>query len=59
MIFTRFPRAVHQRLHAAGAKYYVLDGDVATGPADEMLSARLVCDWSMTDTVIDQFLSHF
>tara|TARA_R110002020_G_scaffold358559_7_gene570989 strand:+ start:32158 stop:33195 length:1038 start_codon:yes stop_codon:yes gene_type:complete len=59
MIFTRFPRAVHQRLHAAGAKYYVLDGDVATGPADEMLSARLVCDWSMTDARVDQFLSHF
>jgi threonine aldolase len=37
----------------------VLDGDVATGPTDEMLSARLVCDWSMTDSVIDQFLSHF
>jgi threonine aldolase len=59
MIFTRFPRSVHQKLHAAGAKYYVLDGDLASGPADEMLGARLVCDWSMTDALIDQFLSHF
>ncbi|KEJ88820.1 threonine aldolase family protein [Sulfitobacter donghicola] len=59
MIFTRFPRAVHQKLQADGAKYYVLDGDVATGPADEILGARLVCDWSMTDALIDQFLSHF
>lgn len=59
MIFTRFPRAVHQKLQAAGAKYYVLDGDVANGPADEMLGARLVCDWSMSDDLVDQFLSHF
>lgn len=59
MIFARFPRSVHQKLRAAGAKYYVTDGDVDTGPDDEMLSARLVCDWSMTDTLIDRFLSHF
>ncbi|MDG1352215.1 MAG: beta-eliminating lyase-related protein [Sulfitobacter sp.] len=59
MIFTRFPRAVHQKLQAAGAKYYVLNGDAANGPADEMLAARLVCDWSMTDALVDQFLTHF
>ncbi|MCX7566973.1 beta-eliminating lyase-related protein [Sulfitobacter sp. F26169L] len=59
IIFTRFPRAVHQKLHADGAKYYVLDGDYTSGPADEMLGARLVCDWSMTDELVDQFLSHF
>lgn len=59
MIFVRYPRAVHQKLQAAGAKYYVLDGDVATGDADELLAARLVCDWSMTDELVDQFLSHF
>jgi threonine aldolase len=59
MIFARFPRRVHQKLHASGAKYYVLDGDVTSGDGDEMLAARLVCDWSMTDALIDQFLSHF
>jgi len=59
MIFTRFPRKTHQKLQAAGAKYYVLDGDVSSGAADAMLAARLVCDWSMTDALIDQFLSHF
>ena len=58
MIFARLPRATHQKLHAAGAKYYVTDGDVASGPADEPLPCRLVCDWAMTDTLIDQFLSH-
>ena len=59
MIFASFPRAVHQKLQAAGAKYYVLDSDVATGPADEHLACRLVCDWAMTDDLIDQFLSFF
>ncbi|MEP1944060.1 MAG: beta-eliminating lyase-related protein, partial [Sulfitobacter sp.] len=59
MIFARFPRAIHQKLQASGAKYYVLDGDVATGDGDEMLGARLVCDWSMSNYLIDQFLSHF
>ncbi len=59
MIFVRFPRAVHQKLQAAGAKYYVIEGDVAEGPSEQMLPARLVCDWSMTDDLIDTFLSHF
>lgn len=59
MIFTRFARRIHQKLQAAGAKYYVLDGDVHNGPADELLAARLVCDWSMTDATVDEFLSHF
>ncbi|WP_298858097.1 low specificity L-threonine aldolase [uncultured Sulfitobacter sp.] len=59
MIFASFPRAVHQKLQKAGAKYYVLDGDVTTGPADEHLACRLVCDWAMTDDLIDQFLNYF
>ncbi|WP_299412640.1 beta-eliminating lyase-related protein [uncultured Sulfitobacter sp.] len=59
MIFTRFPRATHQALHAAGAKYYVLDGDIDQGAPDELLAARLVCDWSMTNELVDQFLSYF
>ena len=59
MIFTRFARAIHQKLQAAGAKYYVLDGDVNEGPADALLAARLVCDWSTSDDMVDTFLSHF
>ncbi|MEQ6201691.1 beta-eliminating lyase-related protein [Sulfitobacter sp. HNIBRBA2951] len=59
MIFTRFPRATHQKLHAAGAKYYVMGGDVNTGDPAELLSARLVCDWSRTDAGVDEFLSYF
>ena len=56
IIFLHMPRAMHQRLQAAGAVYYVLGGDVENGPPDEQLPARLVCDWSMSDDGIDRFL---
>lgn len=46
MIFARFPRAAHQRLHDAGAKYYIWEGDLDGDDPGEMLAARLVCDWS-------------
>lgn len=58
MIFATFPRETHQRLHAAGARYYLLDGPLEGDPA-EHLGARLVCDWSITREQLDQFLSHF
>ncbi|MWD28206.1 low specificity L-threonine aldolase [Aquicoccus sp. SCR17] len=54
MMFATAPRAVHRRLKAAGAAYY-LDGDVE-GPDDEVLSCRLVCDWSITEEDVDRFL---
>ena len=57
IIFAHWTRASHQRLHAAGAKYYVMAGDYTTGPADEMLPARLVTDWSATPESIDEFLA--
>ncbi len=55
MIFVDMPRALHQRLQQNGAKYAIW-GDWQTGAPDEMLKSRLVCDWSMTDALIDQFL---
>ncbi|GAA6174376.1 threonine aldolase family protein [Sulfitobacter pacificus] len=58
MIFARWPRAVHQKLHDAGARYYLWDGPLE-GPADEQVAARLVCDWSIGRDQIDAFLSHF
>ncbi len=58
MIFASFPRKTHQKLHAAGAKYYLWD-DPLDGPEDEMVAARLVCDWSVGREKIDTFLSHF
>lgn len=58
MIFARFPRATHRRLHEAGARYYLWQGSLE-GPEEEMLGARLVCDWSIGRDQIDQFLSYF
>lgn len=58
MVFARFPRAVHKKLHAAGARYYLWDGPL-DGPEEEMVAARMVCDWSISRDDIDRFLSHF
>ena len=58
MLFPRFPRAIHRKLHEAGAKYYLWDGRL-DGPEDSLLAARMVCDWSISKERIDQFLSHF
>jgi threonine aldolase len=56
MIFARFPRAAHKRLHEAGAKYYVWEGTLEGDDPHEMLAARLVCDWSIGADQIDRFL---
>jgi threonine aldolase len=56
LVFARLPRAVHQRLIAAGAVYYVWDGDPEVGDPDEMLMARFVCDWSVPESDIARFL---
>jgi threonine aldolase len=58
MLFPRFPRAIHRKLHEAGAKYYLWDGPL-DGPEDSLLAARMVCDWSISKEQIDQFLSLF
>ena len=56
IIFAQWARAAHQRLHAAGAQYYVMAGDHTTGPSNELLPARLVTDWSTTQENVDKFL---
>ncbi|QFT57480.1 Low specificity L-threonine aldolase [Sulfitobacter sp. THAF37] len=58
MIFASWPRAIHRKLHEAGARYY-LSGGGLDGPDDEPIGARLVCDWSLTRDDVDSFLSHF
>jgi threonine aldolase len=55
MIFATLPRSDHQRLKAAGA-VYGLWGDLEGDP-DERVMMRLVCDWSMTHAMIDDFLA--
>ena len=57
MIFFQAPRALHQTLQAGGAKYYVSGGVLEDGPADGLLTGRLVCDWSLPDPEIDRFVS--
>ncbi len=55
MIIATLPRRVHRRLHDAGAVYHLLNGPLKGDP-DEMLALRLVCDWSISDDLIDRFL---
>ncbi len=55
MIFCQMRRDAHNRLHDAGAMYYLLDGTL-DGPDEDLLPARLVCDWSISDDRIDQFI---
>ncbi len=57
LFFATLPRATHQRLSAAGAKYYVLAGDVEVGDLDEQLPCRLVSGWSVSEVLIDQFIA--
>lgn len=59
LLFFRATRATHQRLMAAGANYYTWDGDASAGPADEVITARLVCDWSVTDDSVGAFVRLF
>jgi threonine aldolase len=60
MVFAQWSRATHDKLAAQGSHYYFWPADPAPkGPADELLSARLVCNWSTTDAEIDQFLGNF
>ncbi|UTH48561.1 low specificity L-threonine aldolase [Loktanella salsilacus] len=57
LVFFDAPRGLHQRMLAAGAHYYVTSGDPDSGPADEVLTGRLVCDWSCDHAAIDQFIT--
>ena len=50
MAFVTMPRAMHQRLQAAGAVY-----GVEAESANE-ITARLVCDWSCDEDMISDFL---
>jgi len=56
MSFAAWPRAAHRRLHDAGASYYVWEGALEGDDPDEMLTARLVCDWSASNAATDQFV---
>lgn len=57
MLFPLIPRRIHRALAEAGARYR-RDGGL-DGDPEELISARLVCDWSISRDHIDTFLSHF
>lgn len=57
MIFAALPRSAHHRLHEAGAVYHLWDGTLKGEDPDEMLTARFVCDWSISDAQIDEFIA--
>jgi threonine aldolase len=57
MIFASFPRAQHKELQAAGATYHLWGATLEGDDPEEMLACRLVCDWSISEAQIDQFLS--
>ncbi|SFD66191.1 threonine aldolase family protein [Roseivivax sediminis] len=53
MLFAELPRGVHIRLRAAGAQYYVWDGEEhGNGP----VTARLVCGWSTPASDVARFI---
>ncbi len=57
-VFASWPRRGHRAAQAAGAKYYHWPFDQSLdGPDDEMISARLVCNWATTDAEIDEFIA--
>lgn len=58
MVFAEWPRRLHRRLFAAGARYNLWNGGIE-GPEDEPVMARLVTSWSTTEADIDRFLDVF
>ncbi len=57
MLFAGWSRAGHRTAIDAGAQYYFWPFDQSLeGPDDEILQARLVCNWATTDEHIETFL---
>lgn len=54
--FPSFPRRVHRGLHQAGVAYHLWDGPLDGPDEEELIAARLVCDWSISEDQIDRFL---
>ena len=57
MVFFDAPRRLHQSLLARGARYIMEQADADAGPGDEVITGRLVCDWSTTEETLDRFLA--
>ena len=55
LMFFEAPRAIHKKVQAAGAQYYVMGS--LEGDDDEPVLGRLVCDWSVGSDGVDAFLA--
>jgi len=56
IIFASWSRAGHKRLHDAGAQYYIWEGSLDGDDPEQILTARLVCDWSASAENVNRFL---
>jgi len=57
IVFAGWARSGHKAVQDAGAHYYFWPFDqTLDGPDDEILTARLVCNWATTSEDVDQFL---
>ncbi len=54
MVFFRAPLRVHRAVMGKGAVYHFWGAEDV--PEDEPVTARLVCDWSLGDQSVDDFL---
>ena len=56
MMFVWMPRYCHRALMDAGAYYYIEEGQLEGADPNEPLLGRLVCDWSVSEDAIAQFV---
>ncbi|PSL17670.1 threonine aldolase family protein [Shimia abyssi] len=57
MVFASMPRAKHKSLFEAGAVYHIWDGSLEGDDPNALVTARFVCDWSISEEQIDQFIA--
>lgn len=56
IIFANWPRAGHRKAKQAGAQYSLGFGQSLEGDDNQLLSARLVCNWATSDDDIARFV---
>ena len=56
MLFLELPRGMLKRLRDGGAQFNVWTGSLEEGDPEDMVTTRLVTDWSLPSEDIDRFL---
>ena len=60
MVFPLLPRKLHQNAFSKGANYYLWPHHAQLkGDPEEKIKARLVCDWTTTETDIDKLIEQY